>query len=145
MKTWKIDTKEELAEAAKMALTEFNDNLSSAAVLALHGELGAGKTAFVQELGKLLGVKETITSPTFVIMKRYQTAHDSFKNLVHIDAYRLDSVDEMRVLGFKPLLGEKDTIICIEWAERIAELMPEDALHLRFSLEGEKRTLILNY
>ena len=112
-----------------------------ATTLALHGELGAGKTAFVQELGKLLGVKETITSPTFVIMKRYQTARNSFKNLVHIDAYRLESVDEMRVLGFKPLLKEKDTIICIEWAEKLEELLPKNALHLHFTLHKTERSL----
>ena len=128
-----------------MVLAKFSAGLSGARILALHGELGVGKTAFVQELGKLLGVRDVVTSPTFVIMKRYLTGSQDLKQLVHIDAYRLESVDEMRVLGFKPLLKEKDTIICIEWAEKIEALLPKSALHLHFSLDESGRSLRLEH
>lgn len=112
-----------------------------ARVLALHGELGAGKTTFVQELGKLLGVEEAITSPTFVIMKRYAAKDGGFKTLVHIDAYRIENIDEMRVVGFEALLKESNTIICIEWAEKIAELLPLGSIHLYFEFDEGSRTL----
>lgn len=141
---WNITELEDLKKAAENVL-----NMCAAAAgrgattLALHGELGAGKTTFVQLLSKELGVAETVTSPTFVIMKRYKTESSSFKELIHIDAYRMENVDEMRVLGFKPLLEEKNTIICIEWAEKIAELLPANSLHLYFELTGSERTLRL--
>ena len=111
-----------------------------ATVLALHGDLGTGKTTFTQTLARALGVMETVNSPTFVIMKKYPIEGD-YQTLVHIDAYRVESIDEMTVLGFANLLEEKDTIICIEWAERIADLLPADSIHLSFELVGEKRLL----
>ena len=62
-------------------------------------------------------------------------------NLVHIDAYRIENIDEMRVLGFEALLQKKDTIICIEWAENIKELLPENTKHLSITMEGQIRHL----
>jgi len=115
---------------------------NSAQVLALYGDLGAGKTTFVQTLGRGLGIEETITSPTFVIMKLYETeGQEIIKELVHIDAYRIELVDEMRVLGFAELLQRKGTIICIEWADKISELLPPHTFHLNLSLDGDKRIL----
>ena len=100
----------------------------TAHVLALSGDLGAGKTAFTKVLGKTLGVAGEITSPTFVIMKSYTIPnHSFFKTLVHIDAYRIESDDEMRVLGFSELLTDETKLICIEWPEKIQSLIPSDA------------------
>lgn len=118
---------------------------AGAAVIALHGDLGAGKTTFVQQLAAALGVEDTITSPTFVIMKQYETVDDHFSKLVHIDAYRIEEIDEMRVLRFGELAREKGTIMCIEWAERIAELLPEDTTHLTFTINAdETRTVTIH-
>lgn len=123
-----------------------------ATVLALHGDLGTGKTTFTQILAKKLGVTETVTSPTFMLMKVYELPGvDSFtyaderayKQLVHADMYRIEEVDEMRVLGFEKLLAEKRVIVCIEWADKIATLLPPDTIHLRFSLEGERRSVTI--
>lgn len=123
-----------------------------ATVIALEGDLGTGKTTFTQILAKKLGVTETVTSPTFMLMKVYELPGvDSFtysderayKQLVHADMYRIEEVDEMRVLGFEKLLAEKRIIICIEWADKIATLLPADAIHLRFSLEGERRSVTI--
>lgn len=145
MKTWKVKTLGELKEVARAVLALFEkQKKNDQAVLCLHGELGSGKTAFTKELAKLLKVKETVNSPTFVIMKIYQ-AKNQFRHLVHIDAYRIETIDEMRVLGFESLLKEKNTIICIEWAERIKEFLPRDAWHLNFSLDNNERHLSLTY
>lgn len=118
---------------------------TGAVVLALHGELGAGKTTFLQLLGRVLGVTETITSPTFVIMKKYATTDVQFSQFVHIDAYRIESVDEMRPLQFEVELTEKGSIIGIEWAERIAELLPPDTLHIDITIEGETRVITMQH
>ncbi len=131
----------ELESVAKMVLEQGAGAKGAGPyILSLHGDLGSGKTTFTQTLGKLLGVKEVITSPTFVIMKIYD-CDQYFKTLVHIDAYRLESPKELSVLGFSEVLKMPDTIICIEWAERVAELLPQDVTNMYFELEGEKRVV----
>lgn len=115
---------------------------STARVFALSGDLGAGKTAFTKELASFLGIKEDITSPTFVIMKSYPIpTHPFFKTLVHIDAYRIEDIDEMRVLGLAEILSEPTNLVCIEWPEKIQALIPEDAFTITISLTGTTRTV----
>ncbi len=117
----------------------------SAAVLALHGDLGAGKTSFVKALALVLGITEVVTSPTFVIMKLYQAEEtEVFAKLAHIDAYRIEDIDEMRVLRFEEVLAEKDTIICIEWAEKIKELLPAHTVHMNIEINDESRVITIS-
>ncbi|MEM9337069.1 MAG: tRNA (adenosine(37)-N6)-threonylcarbamoyltransferase complex ATPase subunit type 1 TsaE, partial [Patescibacteria group bacterium] len=111
----------------------------------LHGDLGAGKTTFTQQLAAVLGVSETVTSPTFVVMKHYNTEHEQISQLTHIDAYRIEDVDEMRVLRFPELLSEKGTIMCIEWAERIEPLLPATTIHLTFTIGDNDQRLITRH
>ena len=113
----------------------------SAAVLALHGDLGAGKTTFMQILAQELGIEEAITSPTFVVMKKYPANSGGFSELVHIDAYRIEDIDEMRPLKFDEELTQKGSIIGIEWAEKVAALLPPHTLHLTFTIEGDERII----
>ncbi len=106
---------------------------NTATILALHGDLGAGKTTFVQELARQLGVDETVISPTFLIQKRY-SIHDTifpWKQLVHIDAYRLQSAEQLQVLDWEELVKDPSNIICIEWPENVADVLTE-AHHLYF-------------
>ena len=106
---------------------------TGAMVFALHGELGAGKTTFTQTLAKVLGVAEHVTSPTFVVMRIYPTGVSApFSKLVHIDAYRIESLDELRVIGFEDLARDPENLICIEWAGRVEDVLPPDALHITF-------------
>jgi len=92
-------------------------------IIALSGELGAGKTTLTQEISHLLGVSENIISPTFVIMKRYQTNHKIFTTLVHIDAYRLNSSEELNHLGFQEVSTDPHTLIILEWPEKVPECL----------------------
>lgn len=101
---------------------------AQATVIALSGNLGAGKTTLVQALGAHLGVVETITSPTFVVMKRYDTTDELFTTLVHIDAYRIEDAQEMEVIGLQNILNQPGTLICIEWPEKIPTLIPPTAV-----------------
>lgn len=126
-----------------------------AVVLAFHGDLGAGKTTFIQLLAKKLGVVETVTSPTFMLMKMYllpvqynkydEVRDDVFLKFVHADVYRIEEIDEMRVLGFEKLLAEKGSIICIEWAEKVAEMLPQNVIDITFTLEGERRSVTISH
>jgi tRNA threonylcarbamoyladenosine biosynthesis protein TsaE len=101
-----------------------NAATSSAAICTLSGDLGAGKTTCIQELARQLGVTETVTSPTFVVMKHYPLAHTHFDMLVHIDAYRIEDFAELEPLRFKDLCGQSRTLICIEWPEKISAALP---------------------
>ncbi len=110
---------------------------TSAVVLALHGDLGAGKTTFVQALGRALGVGEQITSPTFTIMKGYETIDADFAHLIHMDAYRIEEISELAPLRFSEILATPNTLFCIEWAERISEALPADILNIELSVLDE--------
>jgi len=113
---------------------------SGALVLALKGELGAGKTTFIQGLGKVLGIKDKILSPTFVIQRRF-TIHDlrfkNFENLYHLDCYRLNNEKDLRELGFEEILKDKNNLVVIEWPERIKKALPADTMWLEFEHGGE--------
>ncbi len=113
----------------------------TATVLTLTGELGAGKTAFVQQLGRQLGITDTMASPTFVVMKRYETTDPVFTNLVHIDAYRLEDEAETIPLHFSEIFAEPNTLICIEWASRIPTTIPSSRATLAIVDTDGVRTL----
>ena len=101
-----------------------------ALVVGLYGNLGAGKTAFIQAVARELGVKEFVTSPTFVIEKIYETTHPHFARLIHIDAYRLEQARELQTLGFEALVENKNNLILIEWPENVKDILPEDHLKI---------------
>ena len=104
-----------------------------ALVVGLSGHLGAGKTAFVKAVAKELGIVEDITSPTFVIMKIYPLDPPfkaKFKRLIHIDAYRLEQVQELEALGFEKLAADEDSLIMIEWPENVG-LKTKDQIDMK--------------
>ena len=87
-------------------------------LVGLEGELGAGKTAFVQKVGEILGIKDSITSPTFVLLKTYSIHHPVFEKMVHIDAYRLHPEDK-DTIHLREYAEDPKNLIFIEWPERI--------------------------
>jgi len=121
-----------------------NKMSNQALVVALHGDLGFGKTALVQVIAKKLGVTESVVSPTFTIMKRYDTSNPVISVLYHLDVYRFESPLELIPLHFIDLLKEARTLICIEWAEKISTELPEETINLFLHLEETgKRTVSL--
>ncbi|MDD5147076.1 MAG: tRNA (adenosine(37)-N6)-threonylcarbamoyltransferase complex ATPase subunit type 1 TsaE [Candidatus Daviesbacteria bacterium] len=112
-------------------------------VFALTGELGAGKTIFVQGFAKGLGITENIISPTFVLIRQHKIPNSS-KTLYHIDLYRLDQVDQI-ALGLKEIWSDPNNVILIEWAEKLTEL-PKGAIKISIQKDSyDKRgILILN-
>lgn len=145
-------TSHSLSETEKFAenfLNNIKPNSNQATVVGLHGDLGSGKTAFVKLCAKILGIKEEITSPTFVIMKRFKI-HDSpwpiatqsagqarFKNLIHIDAYRLQKGEELEKLGWQDLVSDPKNLIMIEWPEQVSSAMLNNLIKLNFKFVDE--------
>src|SRR5574343_1044494 len=109
--------KNEINETAKDVLEKAVKTKSdSATVVTLSGDLGAGKTTLTQAIGEELGIKENLISPTFVIMKKYELPETKYKwkNLIHIDAYRLNSGKELLHLGWQEIFEDKDNLIIVE-------------------------------
>jgi tRNA threonylcarbamoyladenosine biosynthesis protein TsaE len=109
-------------------------------VLALSGDLGAGKTCLVQGLAEGLGVASPVTSPTFILIAE----HAGRLPLYHVDLYRTESLDEIRALGIEDLLGGEG-VTAIEWGDRAEPLLPSGSLRVRLSGVGdEPRTIELS-
>jgi tRNA threonylcarbamoyladenosine biosynthesis protein TsaE len=105
---------------------QFAQTLTTPSMILLEGELGAGKTCFVRGLCEGLGGdSRQVSSPTFAIMQEYDIANN--KRLVHIDAYRLSSEDELESIGWDELLEDNEAIIAIEWPLRIKNAVPKNA------------------
>ncbi len=116
-------------------LSKSDVHKTKATLIGLSGHLGAGKTAFVKAVAKSLGITEDMTSPTFVIMKRYEISKNpKWKNLIHIDAYRLEKKEELDVLDFSTLMKDPANLIMVEWPENVSlESWGED-MRLEFEM-----------
>ncbi|MFA7252401.1 MAG: tRNA (adenosine(37)-N6)-threonylcarbamoyltransferase complex ATPase subunit type 1 TsaE [Candidatus Paceibacterota bacterium] len=129
---------EETNKIAQDFLQNLKANKNKATLVGLFGDLGSGKTTFTQAVGRELGITDFITSPTFVIEKIYQLdGKFNFKNLIHIDAYRLDSGRELQVLGFEEILKDSQNLILLEWPERVIDILPTDLVKLNFKFISE--------
>lgn len=120
-----------------------NKKTKKAIVLAMHGDLGSGKTTLTQKIGEQLGIKNKIISPTFVIMKKYQLKNKRFKKLIHIDAYRLNKKEEMIHLGWNEIISDNENIIIIEWPEKIEGLVPKDSIVVKLThIDNDTRGIV---
>jgi tRNA threonylcarbamoyladenosine biosynthesis protein TsaE len=133
---------------------KFTRKLKGGEILCLVGDLGAGKTAFTKGLAAGLGVKNIITSPTFVLMKVYSFSSPLRKGrlggvkgtelFVHIDAYRLSDGRQLEDIGAKDYFNQPDSVTVIEWADRVKDIWPKKIIEIKFKiLEGNKREIIM--
>ena len=122
------------AIAASLAqnVSESGRKREGAFVIALRGELGAGKTTFVQGFADGLGIKKGVLSPTFVLVKKFPVKRGEFRHFFHIDFYRLRGKDEAENLGLKDIFADRSNIIAVEWPNRVLELLPKDTLWIDF-------------
>jgi tRNA threonylcarbamoyladenosine biosynthesis protein TsaE len=134
---------QKVAQSVLGKLVEKNTN-----ILALHGDLGAGKTTFVGAIAKELGIVESIISPTFIVYRVYTIENVKYKventhnempwtKLVHIDAYRLTGEEDAKKLRLHELFADPTNLVCIEWPENVGAELPEHALHVHLAYTGE--------
>ncbi len=139
----------------------------TARVCALQGDLGSGKTTFVQGFAKGLGITRTITSPTFLMIRRYPipqaTSHKpkaikplansdqqsvgvvrSFMNFYHLDLYMINNPKEIMDLGFKEIISNPNNIICIEWAEKLGYELPAHTEKITFSYGKKENERVID-
>jgi len=134
-------------------------------VIALFGELGAGKTTLVKGIAAGLGIRKVITSPTFLLMRVYPlrppaptrrrrgersaaspTRHEKIKTLVHLDCYRIKNAAEISALGLEEYLGRDDAAVVIEWPEKIKKLLPRQMMSITLqSKQATNRTITIRY
>jgi tRNA threonylcarbamoyladenosine biosynthesis protein TsaE len=137
-----------LAASGKVALTEpelraWGERLGKASrtplLIAISGELGAGKTTLAQAICRGAGVQDVVTSPTFALVHRYDGARAP---VYHLDLFRLQSARDLENLGWDDLLRE-DALVLVEWPERANGLIPDDALHIELEHHPTDATLRL--
>ena len=109
-------------------------------VLTLSGPLGVGKTAFVQCVARALGVSDVVASSSYVLRSDYETNDVVFKHLVHIDLYRFEDVSEVQSVGWDAILRMPNTLVVVEWPERIETHIPSDSFSIvmRFSSDNDR-------
>ena len=113
--------------------------------IGLIGDLGAGKTTFSQGLAEGLGVTQNVNSPTYVIMKIYpiDNTNSKIKTLIHIDAYRLESAADLEAIGALEYFRRTDTVVLIEWANKITELLPKKAIFINIEGNQDDRIFVI--
>ncbi|MDA3840577.1 MAG: tRNA (adenosine(37)-N6)-threonylcarbamoyltransferase complex ATPase subunit type 1 TsaE [Patescibacteria group bacterium] len=134
-------TEKETFEFAK----NYSKELKGGDIVGLIGNLGAGKTVFSKGIAAGLGIKEELTSPTFVYMKIYEVQnHSSIKKLCHIDAYRIKDDHALVNIGALEYFNNKEVLTMIEWADRVNNPLLKDATNITFEIISEKRYIYLN-
>ena len=124
-------------DETKAFAADLAKKLKPGSVLALYGELGSGKTCFVQGLAEALGAVEIVNSPTFTIINEYRGRI----RLYHVDLYRIKSAVEAEALGMNDFL-EGDGIAAIEWPEIFSSFLPKDTIHIYFEFIDAARRRI---
>ena len=141
-----LETKKIAKNIAEKLLTTSFKNNQIPLIVGLVGDLGSGKTFFVKNFLSALGVKAKVHSPTFVLMREYeikklQLAQNKYSKVYHIDVYRLNNKKDLEHLNFSEILKEKNSIVFIEWADKIKKLLPKKTVWINFkhgNLENER-------
>ncbi|MFA5070261.1 MAG: tRNA (adenosine(37)-N6)-threonylcarbamoyltransferase complex ATPase subunit type 1 TsaE [Patescibacteria group bacterium] len=122
-------------------------NIKGGTIIALIGDLGAGKTTFLQGLGSGLGVKQKILSPSFLQLKPYPVHSRPLKYLFHFDFYRLVSFSEVESRGLTEYLRSKNAVVVMEWADRIKKFLPAKVKYIYFTFidPGRRSLLFKNF
>lgn len=107
--------------------------------LAFYGELGSGKTTFIQGLASGLGIQRRIISPTFIIVRHYQLAKGNF---YHIDLYRIQTKHDLLSVGLDQIIEDRKSIVALEWAEKMGELLPKQRIEVHCQNLGENKRKI---
>ncbi len=130
----------EIAKKIKKILTDNPDKN----VVALTGNLGAGKTKLTQFLAKEFNIPKNIVSPTFLVMKKYKLSYDNLNYFYHVDAYRLENEKGLEKIGLKKIINNKKNLVIIEWADKVKKIIPSNALWISLQHGKNKEERIIN-
>jgi tRNA threonylcarbamoyladenosine biosynthesis protein TsaE len=133
------ETKKFAAVLAKETL-KYQNPSKNAFIIGLNGELGAGKTTFIQGFARGLGITKRITSPTFLIIRSYKLKVISYKLFYHVDCYRIERAEELNQLGFKKIISDPANIILIEWVDKIKKLLPENFVWINLTYNQNEKS-----
>lgn len=115
-------------------------------IIALTGELGSGKTTFVQGLAKGLGIKKRVLSPTFIMMRQYAICHMPYAFFYHIDLYRVENEKDVEGLGLEEIWSNPGNVVAIEWAEKIKKILPKRRIDIHFKyLNNNQRKITISH
>ncbi len=131
---------QEVAQKIKRILTNNPDKN----VIALTGNLGAGKTKLTQFLAKEFNILKNIVSPTFLIMRKYELPHNKLNYFYHVDAYRLKNEKGLEKIGIKKIINNKKNIVIVEWADKVEKIIPDNALWIDLQHGKNKKERIIN-
>ncbi len=126
----------------------FAKQLKGGDFLAFFGDLGSGKTTFIQGLAKGLGIERRIISPTFIIIRHYvlkpKTENLKLKNFYHIDLYRTETKNDLLGLGMDEIIRDENNIIALEWAQKLGDVLPKNRIeiHLKYLEENRRKITI---
>ncbi|MCI0420691.1 MAG: tRNA (adenosine(37)-N6)-threonylcarbamoyltransferase complex ATPase subunit type 1 TsaE [Acidobacteria bacterium] len=144
MKTVSKSPAETKSIAARLARQTVKKGAGTGArVIALEGELGAGKTTFVQGFVRALGIREKVKSPTFLLIKSYKLKAKNFSFLYHIDCYRVNNWKELAPLEIRHILASTENIVLVEWPERIKAILPKKKILVHLDHLGPKKRRII--
>jgi len=101
-------------------------------IIGLEGDLGGGKTTFLQGFAKGVGIKEKVLSPTFIVLRKFRVKKLRFKSFYHVDCYRIQRPKEILGLGLKKIVSNPQNIVAIEWSDKIKKILPPKLLILKF-------------
>lgn len=127
---WQTNNIKEFENVVKEILSYIKNLQQDSFAIGLIGDLGAGKTTFSKIFAKELGVDSEVQSPTFTIMKIYETKDDKFKQIIHVDAYRIDSLLEAQNLKLTNYFNSPGSLSIIEWPENIKQILPESTIFI---------------
>ena len=129
MKHIHIDSEEQLSEVAEALLS----SLDGRTVVALRGEMGAGKTTLIRAVAEALGASDQVTSPTFALVNQYESGNG--ERIFHFDFYRIEDEREAFDLGYEEYFYSGD-LCFVEWPEKIEGLLPEELMEVRITVDG---------
>ena len=131
-------------DLAKKLGVKLAKNLKNGDIITFFGDLGSGKTTFIQGIAEGLGIKRRIISPTFIIVRQYKIQKGNF---YHIDLYRTETRNDIQSVGIKEILEDSNNIIALEWAEKMNSLLPNKRIeiHCKYIDENKREIKIKKY
>lgn len=138
------DSPEQTHKQAQKLLDSLSANSKRAVVVGFVGPLAAGKTEFIRGLLQSAGITDPITSPTYTIETVYELPESDFERAYHIDAYRLEDEQDLFDIGFQDRLTDERGVILIEWADRVEDAIPEEAIWVDITSDEDKRVITIN-